>query len=636
MENIIECGSFEEAIQLCWKLQAEEGFDFFRGQSTDWPTIAPSLLRSRSDSDKRESQKRLDEFLEWAKATPQMISYNQSDAKLTAIAQHYGVPTRFLDLSYDPIIASIFSKSENAEGKKSAIYCFKRTDLESLNGASLLEFEVENLWRLKAQRGAFIEFDETSPVTDLKSVATKILYPAVAITPPEIASIYPVRKSHLETVLDQFFFRTQVGSVMDLLSAIPNRVSIRRQTYLGIFKGRTIPDFKPDWIGNDPRWVFAPLQHYVGAEEGPAFTVQNEDLGFSVEKSVDAMIRRLQSELGQQFAQRQQIEFCFNRSESSDALCAKVVNRVWDGLRAHPYSDASLQLAIARTIIAVHRRSSPSGSSEWEEELWGEVQYVDACPLNGHLDGGKVSKERYMDALVFPESQMFHPYYQKMAKNDTSKFLHLVTDPWILYDFQKVVQMFSEQLIPSMAGFFVESCIRENDGGLSDFWGASFNPALLAFLSPSDYGMLSPLALERNIEKLILVHANMDDDDLKAVFCDALSVVLKDQSPYIVRFPDFSFDPRELWEIPEAIAMCSRILNIGGISVLEVFEEKAQTDSGMNVVGPSGLSAFHIWMIGNNLIADIVGKELSRETFEQFHSDLLLSNVTLEQLLQAK
>lgn len=635
MEISIECTSYEDAVRLCLELRNEKGFDYFRGQSTDWPEILPSLLRCRNDNEKSKAQRRLDDFLEWAKATPQMVSYNQSEAKLTAIAQHYGIPTRFLDLSYDPTVASIFSKSEGLYYGKSVIYCFRKQDLESLKGIKILEFEVENLWRLKAQHGLFIEFEDISNIADLKSVATKVIYPTINMTSNDLSSVYPIRKSHLETVVDQFFYRTQVANVMDMLAGIPKRASIRRQTYPGIFKRREIPDFEPKWIGDDPRWVLAPLQNFDVADEGPKFSIQTGDLTSDAENCVIVITKRLRSEVGKQLSMRQQIDFCFDRGDPSDEICTMVLNRVWDGLRVHPYSNASLEIAMARTILAVHRRSSPNAVSEWEDELWGEVQHLDACPVNGHLDGGKVSKATFSDSLRFPASELFNSFYMKMARDDSSKFLHLITDPWLIYDFQKLVTMFSEQLVPSVAGYFVESSVRENDGNISDFWGASFNPALLGFLSPSDYRMLSPLALERNIEKLILVHSDMEDDDLKAVFCDALSIVLEDQSPFIVRFPDFSIDSRELWEIPEAIELCRAIPRIGGISVLEVFEEKPRNEPGMELVGPSGLSAFHIWMIGNNLTADVVGKPLAREIFERFQSDLLLSNETLDQLLEA-
>jgi len=626
----IACSSYDEAIAEAIRLKDGEGFEFFRGQSNDWPIISPSLLRSSEKVEIEKAESALAEFMEWAKATPQMISYNQNEPVLTAIAQHYGLPTRFLDLSYDPVAASIFSKPEEDSDGLSVIYCFKRKEIEGIPGIDLLEFDVGNLWRLYAQSGLFLEFGADPSSVDLRSLAVSISYPTEAVSDAETAAIYPVRKSHLETILDQYFFRNNIVKLQDIFSESSHIAMIRRHTYPGIFKGRSIPDFKPEWIGEDPRWIMAPLQGYIDGGRSRAFLISSQELDGSVETTVANLIDRLRAEVGDLINEHEQIDFELRRDNDADETCSKVLNRVWDGLRAHPYSTKSLELAIARTIAGVHRRSAPDIESDWEDELWQDVQHLDACPVNGHLDGGKVNKESFTDALAFPEADQFHEFYRDMASSEPEKILNLLIEPWVIYDFRKLTRLFCEELIPSIASYFVESCVNENDGQMGELWGASFNPALLAFVCPSDYRLYSPMALERNSEKLILVSQGMTRSDLAAFFCDALQIVLDDHSPFIVRLPDFSLDPREIWEIPEAIELCRSILAISGISVLEVFEEKRPQESNGTLGVPSGLSAFHIWMIGKDKFAELNGQPIAKEVLDSFKTDLMASNLELE------
>ena len=59
----IRVASVAEAVETCKRLQKSGEATFFRGQTNDWPSIAPSLLRLR-DSDRQQSIAKLEKFID--------------------------------------------------------------------------------------------------------------------------------------------------------------------------------------------------------------------------------------------------------------------------------------------------------------------------------------------------------------------------------------------------------------------------------------------------------------------------------------------------------------------------------------------------------------------------------------------
>ncbi len=86
-----------------------------------------------------------------------MAPYGGNHVALTAIGQHYGIPTRLLDLTTDPRVAARFAKTEAAlDGKPFAvIYGFLERNLERAAKLEVVRIDVAKLWRLEAQRGLF-------------------------------------------------------------------------------------------------------------------------------------------------------------------------------------------------------------------------------------------------------------------------------------------------------------------------------------------------------------------------------------------------------------------------------------------------------------------------------------------------
>ena len=251
----IQASSAAKALKICADLKRKRKASLFRGQTQDWPTILPALFRL-GGAEREQSTTHLARFIEWASAVPQMASYCESSEALTAIAQHYGIPTTFLDLTDSPEIALLFAKREHDAGEdatKAVIYCFAEAELNRLSNARILRLDVANLWRLEAQHGLFLDFLDHDLVTQLRNMATRVYFPSEQLTEDERTHLYPVRKSALENVLDEWFDRDEA---INLLKSFQNsiQISYKRHSYPGVFLWRQMPEFTREWAGDDQRW----------------------------------------------------------------------------------------------------------------------------------------------------------------------------------------------------------------------------------------------------------------------------------------------------------------------------------------------------------------------------------------------
>src|ERR1044071_2784803 len=205
----------DEAIELALKLRSEKPYDLFRGQvRSEWkPYTSLMRLLLRDPGALEGAQAQIIRFSLWLGGTPGLAEIAETDDAALAVAQHYGIPTHFLDFTTDPAVAGFFAADTQAPepGIESCIYCLNSSDLLSLwdtirkvqgkAGIEVPELEVvrpdvSNLWRLQAQSGAFLY----APTNwDVHYPMDRILFPYTGYPSyPTKQDIYPERKSQLE------------------------------------------------------------------------------------------------------------------------------------------------------------------------------------------------------------------------------------------------------------------------------------------------------------------------------------------------------------------------------------------------------------------------------------------------------
>lgn len=156
----------------------------FRGQSDSSWNLTPKAGRS--------SLKNQDDFLLFKHWKRRAIAYIQketlNDWELLAVANHYGLPTRLLDWSQNPLIALFFACIENFD-TDGAVYVCRIKKYFDISKSGPFEIEKDSIHfiqptasslRLMNQLGYFsIHQDPSAALTDLSGfgILEKIIIP---------------------------------------------------------------------------------------------------------------------------------------------------------------------------------------------------------------------------------------------------------------------------------------------------------------------------------------------------------------------------------------------------------------------------------------------------------------------------
>jgi len=214
-ERIFSADDAHVALEFVqWKLK-EGAYQYFRGQEDSCWRPSPSWSRI-PEQVRHSAEERVSLFLDYTRRIALNAGIVYSDDALIAIAQHYGLPTTFLDLTTDPIVAALFACPPDTRhgNAKSAIFLYSDTmirewqkRIEAWSGSDRLELiriDVSNLWRLQAQRGLFLYVGVTNLCDNFMPDWIEFPHPTSGLRDSNY-NLYPVQKSPLELQIDLFF-----------------------------------------------------------------------------------------------------------------------------------------------------------------------------------------------------------------------------------------------------------------------------------------------------------------------------------------------------------------------------------------------------------------------------------------------
>lgn len=132
--HVYEAETIDQAVELAETLKARGAYDWFRGQNEPWPPHSSlfRILRQGNQRSISQAETQITEFKKWLHQTPGLESVAADPHAVLCIAQHYGIPTFYIDFTTEPGIAAFFAcdsqRPMSAEAKR-CIYCLNTQDL---------------------------------------------------------------------------------------------------------------------------------------------------------------------------------------------------------------------------------------------------------------------------------------------------------------------------------------------------------------------------------------------------------------------------------------------------------------------------------------------------------------------------
>lgn len=116
------------------QFKREGRYNWFRGQTHLLPPTPTFLRLNRAD--RRQAEQRFKRYCAWVINTPGLEHLRENIDGAIAVAQHYGLPTGFLDFTRNPAVAGYFASVDKKKFKAgtACIFCLNTSDLTELWG----------------------------------------------------------------------------------------------------------------------------------------------------------------------------------------------------------------------------------------------------------------------------------------------------------------------------------------------------------------------------------------------------------------------------------------------------------------------------------------------------------------------
>lgn len=217
MADIYNAADLREALKLAKEFKLAGKYNLFRGQAKNWPVKSTAGRLSKQSHEK--ARQALERLYYYFTTNSALSKYKDNIDWFYAVAQHYGIPTNYIDFTTDPEVATFFATNSksNVEGENCVIICLNETDFiefveftkllyekDNVIPPQIVKVDVDNLWRLQAQSGHFLftPYGSIEHYYDFDRIIFPFVEPFNQI---KSEHIYPKTKSELEILLDHFF-----------------------------------------------------------------------------------------------------------------------------------------------------------------------------------------------------------------------------------------------------------------------------------------------------------------------------------------------------------------------------------------------------------------------------------------------
>lgn len=462
MAEIYKVKNSKEALSLAISFQKEGKYDLFRGQAQNWSVI--STMARLSGRQQERANEKLERFIYFLSISPVTEKYLKDANWFFAVAQHYGLPTSFIDFTKNPQVAMFFATNSNYNivGKDSVIICLNRADfLRIVEFASviypkynilppaIIDIDVDNLWRLQAQEGVFLD-SQIKCLDDFFYKFDRIIFPyEESYSQIKADNIYPKIKSELEIIIDHYFSGEEriirEDAINKYLKKMPDiKYSSIKNHSINQYVKSGLPH--SSWNYNEiEKWEYKATSKLnkiknvsINLEQFVPTSNLKNDTFYILE-----IIKREFSlnKVSRLYAIEIDLSYHYLRKKTINNIIIKNICHIWDGMRKLPYSRKQIFIALSKYLcMEIYSMNNIKNEISINPILL-EMESFYGIHNRFYLAEHKIEnafREDILEILV-----------DSLPKSVSSHILFYVNKPRIVFDFNKLIKVFADEIIPS-------------------------------------------------------------------------------------------------------------------------------------------------------------------------------------------
>jgi transcription termination factor NusB len=458
-------GSMKEALELIKKFKEEGKYDLFRGQAKNWEVMS-SAVRTNDVSRVIKEIENFGYFCANNELLKPYINLDKSN-EFIAIAQHYGLKTNFIDFTSSPEVAMYFATHDKSceVGQQNVIVCLNRKEFENdvssggfihfllskqnLPIPCIIDVDLTNLWRLKAQKGCFLElllgsFD--SKIYDFDRIFFPYSEPFDGIQKKDI---YPERKSPIEIEIDKFFMDMRMIKSQETLKQIManlvhHEIVIDYSTVVKIqniiFKDISTLQKHYSWETIDNKWNDERQIKWEYQSNRSQIQVDIQKLISSDSVYFNQFVNTIAEH------RNTLINIEIINTKHFNSNISEKLERLFDGMNVLPYSNIQIASAIKELLnIEMNFNKNDKVEVELGERNSGGGYYTRSFILE--QDYQYLLRE---DILEYINLEFLSKYEisEDIIKNVSESIISSACDIRLISDFNKLVDLFAMRIIP--------------------------------------------------------------------------------------------------------------------------------------------------------------------------------------------
>jgi hypothetical protein len=460
MAKIYRTKDINEAFKLAEKFQRSGKYNLFRGQAKDWKVIPTAGRLSKEEF--QESKAQLERLFYYFNSETSLKKYCKGIDDFFAIAQHYGIPTNYIDFSERIDVAFHFATNSqsNKPLENCSIICLNEKDFSEFVEFTKILFDknkvippyiikknIENLWRLQAQSGCFL----FTPYYQIESFYDfdRILFPfSSPFNKISKQDIYPNRKSELEIMLDLYFNKERRLNQSKKFQAFLKEfdIPVKEITPNNPFEILNNKKVHTSWYSSTyKKWNFR-----LNEKWQPSQYKKEVKLNIPLKLSKKEAFQSIKATLKEQFEnskvnRKTPLSFdILTRPELSvkkTYIIKRSCERIWDGTRNLPYTDMEIFAIISNyLLLEFYDQKVKQGFKDDEDNLitlemtnkYGSSTRFKAVPNN--------IIKAYRDDL--DEIIVKYP-----IRPIPIELLFHINRPRYIFDFKKLIELFKKEIV---------------------------------------------------------------------------------------------------------------------------------------------------------------------------------------------